>query len=145
MKKLIVVLVVLAVLAIGAIAQVNPYQQPEKVDRFGAITSALEAVIVGDQPRATEITAKHLDLLQALTNNNMSRMSALFFALPIRSWAHLYSVQYVSFDSKTGQSQRVVDSSAFFLWSCLFALPLGDAAHPAILNADGVAINPWNQ
>lgn len=143
MKKIILAVLALILLtAVIAPAQSNPYATPDYVDRYGIYMETLEPILAGG-PRLTEATSAQLPLLQALVNNNFSKMSALYFQLPIKSWAHLYSIQYVSKESTSGEPRRMLSMGDVLLWVPLFDLPLGDADHPAIRDKNGVAIFPW--
>ena len=142
MKKIILALLVLFV-SLSAVAQSNPYATPEYVDRYDVYLAALEPILFGSADRLTSINSTELPLLQCLVNNNFSKMSAIYFQLPIRSWAHLYSIQYVSKESTTGKPRRMLSLGDVFSWLPLFDLPLGDSDHPAIKNGQGVAIFPW--
>jgi len=142
-KKFLVILAVLLFAAVATVGQSNPYATPDNVDRFNEYTSALYPILAGTATRATTIQSTELPLLQALVNNNFSKMTALFFQLPVKSWAHLFSIMYVSKTSTTGSPRRILSLGDALLWLTVYDLPLGDTGHPAILDGDGVAIFPW--
>lgn len=143
MKRILVVFGLVAAMAVATVGQSNPYATPDYVDRFQVYTETLYPILAGQATRATIVQTTDLPLIQALVNNNFSVMTAIFFQLPIKSWAHLYSIKYVSKTSKSGSQNRVCDMSGALLWLTVFDLPLGDAEHPAILDDEGRAIFPW--
>jgi len=142
-KRFLVILAVLAFATVATFGQSNPYATPDNVSRFEEYTKVFDKILAGQATRATVIQSTDLPLLQALVNNNFSKMTAIFFQLPIKSWAHLFGIQYVSKTSTTGKPRRILSLGDSLLWYGVYNLPLGDPEHPAIVNGDGVAIFPW--
>ena len=143
MKKFLVILAVLAIAAVATAGQTNPYATPDNVSRYDEFTRYLFPILDGTATRMTTIRSTDLPLLQALVNNNFSKMTAIFFQLPIESWSHLFSIMYVSKTSTTGKPRRILSLGDSLLWLTVYNLPLGDPAHPAITDGSGVAIFPW--